>query len=81
MASPPKQRERITKATLLTRISDIHKQAKELEQQLANLLAGVELQISIQPSLTTAARNTRASIKHLDAALTLTEAQKEDSDG
>jgi hypothetical protein len=74
MASPPKQRERITRAALLAQIAAFHQQAAALEKDLSEFTSGVDLLVSIQPSLTTAARNGRAVVNHLAAAQTLVEA-------
>ena len=40
-------------------------------------MAGVELQVSMQPSVLAAHRNIKASINHLGAAQTLAQAQQE----
>jgi hypothetical protein len=77
MTSHPKQREKITRAELLTEIKCFLQQAKDLEKDLSEFTSGVDLLVSIQPSLTTAARNSRAVVNHLAAAQTLVEAQEE----
>lgn len=74
MASPPKQREKITRAELLSEIKDFLQQAKELEKGLSEFVSEVDLLVSIQPSLTTAARNGRAIVNHLKAAVVLVDA-------
>jgi tRNA A37 threonylcarbamoyladenosine synthetase subunit TsaC/SUA5/YrdC len=68
-------RERITPAALSAQVAALHQQARELEQSLGNFLAATELQISMQPSLTTAHRNLKATLNHLVAAGTLAMAQ------
>jgi hypothetical protein len=77
MTSPPKQRERITRAALLAQIAAFHQQAAALDEVLANFTAGTELQISLQPSVLAAHRNIKASLNHLGAAQTLVEAMEE----
>jgi len=77
MTSPPRQREKITRAELLTEIKSFIQQAKNLEKDLSEFTTGVDLLVSIQPSLTTAARNSRAVVNHLSAAQTLVEVQEE----
>ena len=77
MTSPPRQRERITRAALLAQIAAFHQQAAALEEGLANFTAGTELQISLQPSVLAAHRNIKASLNHLGAAQTLAQAQQE----
>ena len=76
---PSAKRQRITPAALSARIAALHQQARELEQALGNFLATTELQVSIQPSLTTAHRNIKASINHLRAAQTLAMAQQQEA--
>ena len=76
MSSPPKQRERITRAALLAQIAAFHQQAAALEKGLAVFTSNVELATAL-PSLTTAARNNRAVANHLGAAHTLVEEQEE----
>jgi hypothetical protein len=73
MSSPPNQRERITRAALLAQIAAFHQQAAALEKGLADFTSNVELATALQPSLTTAARNSRAVANHLGAAHTLVE--------
>ena len=75
ITSPSPNRERITPDALSARIAALHQQAKELEQALGNFLATTELQVSIQPSLTAAHRNLKATLNHLAAAGTLAMAQ------
>ena len=82
MTSPPRtipsaKRQRITPAALSARIAALHQQSKELEKALALFMAGVELQVSMQPSVLAAHRNIKASINHLGAAQTLAQAQQE----
>ena len=74
MTSPPRQRERITRATLLAQIAAFHQHAAALEEGLASFAAGTELQISLQPSILTASRNAKAVVNHLGAATTLIQA-------
>ena len=78
MTSLPRQREKITRAELLTEIRDFLQQGKDLERDLSEFISGVDLLVSIQPSLTTAARNSRAVVNHLAAAQTLAEALDEE---
>jgi hypothetical protein len=77
MASPPRQRERITRAALLAQIAAFHQQAKDLERDLSEFTSGTELATALQPSILTASRNTKAVVNHLAAAQTLAEAQEE----
>jgi hypothetical protein len=77
MTSPPRQRERITRAELRAQIAAFRQQAVALEKGLADFTAGTELQISLQPSVLAAHRNIKASLNHLGAAQTLVEAQQE----
>ena len=82
MTSPPRtipsaKRQRITPAALQAQLAGFHQQAKELEKALALFMAGVELQVSMQPSVLAAHRNIKASINHLGAAQTLAQAQQE----
>ena len=74
-------RERITPAALSAQVASLHQQAAALEQALGNFLATTELQISIQPSLTTAHRNLKAALNHLAAAGTLAMAQAQQGAG
>ena len=76
ITSPSPNRERITPDALSARIAALHQQANELEKALALFMAGVELQISMQPSVFAAYRNIKVSINHLDAAQTLAKAQQ-----
>ena len=78
---PSAKRQRITPAALSARIAALHQQAKELEKALGNFLSTTELQISIQPSLTTAHRNLKATLNHLAAAGTLAMAQAQQEAG
>ena len=70
-------RERLSRSALQAQIAALQQQAADLEQQLAGFIAGVELQVSMQPSLTTATRNAKAVVNHLGAAQTLAQAQRE----
>ena len=71
MTSLPRQREKITRTALLALISAFQQQAADLENGLSEFISGVELVVSIQPSVLTASRNAKALSNHLAAAQTL----------
>jgi len=73
--TPRITRERISPAAQIAQIAAIQQRAELLDRELTDFLATTEVRITIQPSLTTAARNAKAIIKHLAAVKTLLEVE------